>query len=533
MYIGDIYVPTVSELSSKNAEKVDYHVRGLGTDYIYPIDGLKQDVNSIVIKGLLYKSTNDPKNANDYAEDLMALEERSAVSNYIHYGDSIGFLSNIKISCPNNLRRRNIREYEIEAKFFPYSLYQHGLTYRGDRYDDAVYYCYPRIFILPEYATNVHLANDIDIVPLEPIGYITDGEITPSNIIPIFRPFPVLNEENYDTLTGNEGTDSESLTGTTIELEDEEYVEWTVKVGVDIPRGVYKVKFRAKETTNAPDIGLTITGSISGEIADLNFSGPSTFKVYETVAISFTIHEELTIKVSKLNIGPSNTVILDYIGFNSQFSVMVLYDHLQENGHGPVKLYDTVLHSDDEDDDPSNWKRVYSLRHKFEGDLVVQNELMSWRLDLTKTWAETGILTLRDVEEEKHLWPDQFSSNYPDIQIIKIEPYYIELESAKVSSLGLVKTRIIVDPLMFRCEVFKNESVSGYRIACTTSDLAFTAYDMVLTVEDDETIATTTSTEGFFAIIPQAGYNGTNYKHLLFDAFNKPTIKQYINKRRI
>jgi hypothetical protein len=535
MYVGDIYIPTVSELSSKNAEREDYLVRGLGTDSIIPVAGTKTDANPIHIKGLLFKLTGTTKGADDYAEDLMALEERDSVFNFIQYLDTIGFMTNVRVQVPKDFRSAQIREYDIKGKFFPYSVYQHGLTYRGDRYDDGEYFNYPRMFILNQNATNVHLASSIDIIPLTPIAYIHNGgSPTPTNIIPIYRPFPVLDHSNYETLTGALGTDSESLDGTTVELDTTgEYVEWKLKVGTDIPRGAYKVKFRAKESTLVQDIQLDIVGSVSGSIASLKFTGPSTFEIYETATISFTTHEEITITVSKLN-SPANTVVIDYLGLNSQFSVMVLYDLTSENGYGPVKMYDTIYHVGDTGDSPTAWKRVYSLRHKFIGDMVIANELMYWRIDTTKTWANTGILKLRDVETAKHLWSYSYETNYPDLQVVEISPYYIELESAKVGDFGIVKTKIIIDPLMIRLEVHKNEAVSANEIGITKSDLAFKGWHTTLTEVGDNMIASTTEEDGFFCIIPQAGYNVTGlYKHLLFDSFNKPTISEYIAKRQI
>lgn len=531
MYIGDIYVPTVSELSSKNAQKEDYLVKGLGSKHIHAVSGEKTDANPIEIRGLLYQATGDPKTADDYAEDLMALEERSSVFNYINYGDTVGFLTNIRVSVPNNYKRANIRDYNIVGKFFPYAVYQHGLTYRGDRYDNGgEIYNYPRMFILPTNAYNVHLASAIDIIPLVPVGHIVNGVV---DTVPIYRPFPVLDHSNYTTLTGALGTDAQSLDGTTIELDTTgEYVLWTKKIGIDIPRGTYKVKFRAKESSNVQDIQLDIEGSVSGVIASLKFNGPDSFQIYETAAISFTTHETVTVKVSKLN-SPANTIVIDYIGFNSEFSVLVLYDTVSEYGTGEVKIYDTMVHVENPLDDPDNWKRVYSLRHKFVGDIVVSNELMSWRIDTSKTWTNTGVLKLRDIVGDKHLWPDQFGSNLPDIRIVEISPYYIEMEIKMVSSLGLVQMKVIVDPLMYRFVVHKNDGVSGFRMACTLADLAFTGWHTTFTTETTFRIATTTTTDGFFCVVPQVGYSGITYHHLLFDSFNKPTVSTYIAERKV
>lgn len=535
MFVGNIYIPTVSELSSKNAEKEDYLVRGLNTDYIMPVSGVKTDANPITIRGFLYKATTDPKNANDYAEDLMAIEERDSVFNYINYGDTIGFLTNIRVMCPNDFRSAQIRPYEIHGKFFPFSVYQHALTYRGDRYDDnGLYYNYPRMFTLNQNAFNVHLSSSIDIIPLTPIGYINDGEAIPSNIIPIYRPFPLLYHENYTAFTGSWESDSESLDGTVMKLDRTgQYVKWKLLIGTDVPRGSYKVKFRAKESTDVQDIQLDIVGSVSGSIASLKFNGPSTYRIYETATISFTTHEEITITVSKLN-SPANEVLIDYVGLNSQFTVMVHYDLSSENGLGPVKVFDTIYHTDDILDSPTKWKQVHSLRHKFIGDIVVQNELMSWRVDSTKTWANTGNLILRDSPTTaRYLWSESYETNYPDLHLTEVTPHYIQLTSAKVGDFGIVKTNVIVDPLMFRLEVFKNEAVSDYRIGITNNGLAFKGWNTTLTVEGSDMIASTSTEDGFFCIVPLTGYTTTNYKHLLFDSYNKPTITEYITKRVI
>lgn len=532
MYIGDIYIPTVSELSSKYAEKKDIAVGGLGVDGVYHIDGNKQDIDPIIIKGILYKATSDPKSANDYAEDLMALEERSAAFNYVKYNDTIGFLSSIDITCPGSIK--NIRKYSINAKLYPYSSYQHGLTFKNNRYDNGEYYNYSRIFVLPEFATNVHIASELDILPITPIGYVNDGDTTPEDIFSIYRPYSLCDESNYDNLTGTEGTDSESLTGTTLVLDAiSEYAEWTVNVGTDIPRGTYKIKFRAKESSALTDIRLIVTGSISGAMLTTNFSSASTFEILESAAVSFNTHEIVTIQVTKIG-SDTNTIVFDYLVFEPQFNTVILYDQTNENGRGNVEIYDSIYHIGDDDDDESEWKRVFSLRHKFIGDIIIKNELMSWRIDSTKTWTNTGILSLRDVETSKQLYPDQFASDCPDVRVVEITPYYITLDILNSSSLGIVKTRVIIDPLMLRFEVYKIEGMaSGFRLSCTTSDLAFVGYSTTLSTETTFTIATTITETNVFALIPQNGYTTTTYKYLLQDGLNKPLVRHYISKRRL
>jgi hypothetical protein len=517
--IGDICIPTVSELSSKNAEKEDYLVMGLGSDHIIPVRGRKTDANPILIRGLLYQKTDDPKNAEDYAEDLMALEERNSVFNYINSSGTRGFLTNIQVSVPHKARSGKIREYEIKGKFFPYSAYQHALTYRGSRYDDAVYYCFPRYFTLPSDAYNVHLASTIDIIPLAPRGYI--------GTVPIYRPFPVLNHSNYYSLTGTLGSDPEAMDGTTITLNATgEAVSWKLTVGKDIPRGAYKVKFRAKESTSVQDIQLDIVGSVSGSIASLKFTGPDEFLIYETSTISFTTHEEVTVTVTKLNAPPSNVVVIDYVGFNTEFSVLVVYDTVSEYNNGEVKIFDTVTHGET---DSSKWKRIYSIRHIFTGDMIFQNDLMQWRIDQTKNWEDTGDLIVNSVE--KVLFPITCRTEKPDIRIVSFEPTYIELEIIAVG-IDIMTTRIIIDPLMFRFEVDR-AGTYGFYWTFTTAGIKFIGWKAIFAPDDGLQTVFSLEDHFMFALVPESGFTTVTYQELLFDAFNKPTITGYISKRMI
>lgn len=513
--IGDIYIPTISELSSKNAKKESQVVTGLGTDHIYAVEGRKVDVSPITIKGFLFQATGDPKTADDYAEDLMALEERDSVFNYINTDDTIGFLSNISVSIPKDYKPSNIRKYEIKGSFFPYSVYQHGLNYGGSRYDNGTYYAFPRYFALPSGSVNVHLASSIDVIPLSSVGSI--------GTVPIYRPFPFFDHSNYDSSTGSADTDSEAMDGNTMEFDTNgENIIWTINIGVTIPRGIYKVKFRSKGTSAVEDIQLDVVGSISGSLISTKFTCTTDFIIHESSAISCNTHEVLTITLTKLS--ETNTVVFDYLHLNPEYTPIVLYDTVSEYNSGEVKLYDTVTHGNAVS---STWKRIYSLRHKFTGDILVMNNLMSWRINTSVTWANTGDFIVNG--NTKKLYPGNFSAKRPNIVVVDISPTYIEFMFKDIDT-DQMKTTVIIDPLMFRFEVEKTDSFAD-DWKFTTSGVKFSKWNCTSSAVGDYTFITSSNTSYMFALLSQTGYTTVTYNELLFEAFNKPNITGYIAKR--
>lgn len=515
--IGDICVPTVSELSSKNAKKQDQIVSGINTDCIFAVEGRKIDVTPIIIRGYLFQSTGDPKNADDYAEDLMALEERDSFYNYINIDDTIGFINNIDVSIPKDYKPNNMRKYEIKGNFFPFSVYQHGINYRGSRYDDGAYYAFPRYFALPNGSINVNITSSIDTIPLSSVGYIGST--------PIYRPFPFFNHSNYDSTTGATISDSGSMSGTAIELDTNgENAVWSTNIGVSIPRGTYKIKLRAKGSSAVEDIQLDVVGSISGTILSTKFTCSTGFIIHESSAISCNTHEVLTITLTKLN--ETNTVVFDYLCFNPEYTPIVLYDTVSEYNSGEVKLYDTVTHGNAVS---STWKRVYSLRHKFTGDILVMNNLMSWRINTSVTWANTGDFIVNGVA--KKLYPDNFDTNKPNVIVSNIEPTYVELMFKDINTDSM-ETTVTIDPIMFRFEIDKVGSFSD-DWKFTTSGIKHSKWQCTSSIVSDSTFITSSGTSYMFALVSESGYTTITYKELLFEAFNKPNLTGYIAKRMI
>jgi len=91
---------------------------------------------------------------------------------------------------------------------------------------------------------------------------------------------------------------------------------------------------------------------------------------------------------------------------------------------GEVKIYDTLGYSDEAD-----WVKVHNSNHNFveTSDLIIQNSLYRWTLDLSAIWENTGEFKNLYTEDVGYLY--NYAYKYDSIKwyIKEIRPDYVEI----------------------------------------------------------------------------------------------------------
>jgi hypothetical protein len=125
MYIGDVWIPYVSEFSidkgNRNVELVRHISPNTPIHYAeFPNPELTMD-----IRGTVVQSSSSPKTAEQYAEDIINLLDSYAPYNYINdFQGRSGWLSISNAECPAMANRPLSRNYSISGHFMPKTLYE-------------------------------------------------------------------------------------------------------------------------------------------------------------------------------------------------------------------------------------------------------------------------------------------------------------------------------------------------------------------------------------------------------------------------
>ncbi len=529
--IGDIYIPTVEDVNAKHGVTRDQIIDAINLENPQFFSGKKRTVGTFEMTGYLYQETGTSKTAQDYAEDLMALLERDAAYNLFNYDSEKGFVTDIDVSIPKDVGKKTIAKYVLKGRYFPSTVYQQGLSVEGDTYTNSVGIGFPQYVALPNGSTNVRMTSSLDIVNLSPVGYINSGL---SAFIPIYRLYSLFNHSNYDSTTGSAGSDVDGYDTVTVELNAQnENIVWSFNAGTDVPRGSYKLKMRLKDGAITSDVKVLVVGSVSGTIATTYLTGSSSFSILETAALSLTTHEDITVTISKAT-ADANTIVFDYVYLAPQFASMVVFDADSEYDKGEVKVYDTVTHGEATE---TNWKRVYSLRHQFTGDIILRNQLLTWRINTAALWSATGTLTVGGVA--KALRPEAFGATYPSVRFISIEPMCVKMQiTARQGTVGVgaddgvMDATVKLDPMMLRVEMKKSGGyTSDWKF--TSSGVQYHGTSLSVSLDGDYTLITSSESEYMFCIVAPTGYTTITYHDLLFAAFNKPTTRRYISQKTI
>lgn len=128
IFIGDIYIPFVSEFSVQEGAKTTQIIKDI--DYRVPTQ--IAEFNDVTLEarlsGTVMKHTGSTRTADLYAEDISALSRKYKEFNYVdNYQGQTGWLSVESASVPKLADKPLSRDYDIAGNFMPYELYQLGI----------------------------------------------------------------------------------------------------------------------------------------------------------------------------------------------------------------------------------------------------------------------------------------------------------------------------------------------------------------------------------------------------------------------
>jgi len=122
MYIGNVMVPYVNTLSTRNISKTVNISNTLANNLLLNsenISGQNFTLSGIVI------DIND-RDIADYSEDVETVINRNASYNLVEFEDINGFLSFESGDIPYTADKSNMRSYALTGSFFPLSKFQRG-----------------------------------------------------------------------------------------------------------------------------------------------------------------------------------------------------------------------------------------------------------------------------------------------------------------------------------------------------------------------------------------------------------------------
>lgn len=123
-YIGSVYLPYVSEFSVDKAEKEIEVVKHLGTTP-HHVAEFRSGVKKLVTNGTLMQASGTVKTAEQYAEDIMGLEDSMAPFNFVYnYQGRTGWAAVRLADAPEIAETPLIRKYTIGGLFMPKAKYQ-------------------------------------------------------------------------------------------------------------------------------------------------------------------------------------------------------------------------------------------------------------------------------------------------------------------------------------------------------------------------------------------------------------------------
>lgn len=123
MRIGDIDIPCVTSFDAGSSKRATEIIAPLGTN-LHSIAEFEPDPINLEISGSLYKKYESNKAADQYAEDLQALNSRRSIWNYCHnVQGQYGFASISSISVDSRSDSKEVRDFSIDGILLPLSEY--------------------------------------------------------------------------------------------------------------------------------------------------------------------------------------------------------------------------------------------------------------------------------------------------------------------------------------------------------------------------------------------------------------------------
>jgi hypothetical protein len=129
LYIGDVFIPFVSEFSPDDGSKPVEVIKHITTPIPPVVAEFQSDVRSFTMSGMLYQEPNVVKTIHLYSEDVLALRDREGAYNLINdFDDRTGFLIVTKAATTHAAKTLPIRSYDIAGLFL--SLAKYKLRYK-------------------------------------------------------------------------------------------------------------------------------------------------------------------------------------------------------------------------------------------------------------------------------------------------------------------------------------------------------------------------------------------------------------------
>lgn len=451
--IGDIYVPTISEITPSGENEIK-RVENKNTfhSYAYSIPSI---IESLGISGSLY---TDGKTEDEYAEDIESVRFRSGAYNYIDIGGKRGFLEIQSVDIPKYADTQTMRNYSLECNFMSATMFERVYTMEtslsnpsinGARYEVD----HPPTVSLPVNAFNVKIKSPWQTVAMKESTYQMDSS---EGKIPIYMPFKLYTSEDpsittYGNVSINKSIHQYGYGIVVLGPKDTttSSVTWSARIGVDVPLGKYKVamKLGVRKINSSPqNVPESCTFDCTGyNLTDNSIrvvSSPPIKRIGVTYdGIYYSDELDVTSRNERIEMHISNprsdaNLEIQYIYLIPTYNARIAFDAPSEYYAGETKVYDFV---------DGVAKRVYNINHEFKGMIYISNPFMRWIIDPKKQWYATGDIThtkyIRDptkpvreyeINDDKNngmkLVPYAFSSTYPNIVIKKILPNIVELE---------------------------------------------------------------------------------------------------------
>ena len=417
MYIGDIYIPYISEFSINKTTKDSKETNFISGDA--DLDETAPKLKELTIAGVA--AAYGSKTSDDYADDLEAALIRNSAYNIVEYNNKKGYFVLTDIDIPDTVENQNAREFTGTGKFLPAARYECSYRVETDYVDSDFAIQFPPIIALPTGATNVRIKSPWEILFIDEwYGTVgSDGKIS------IFKPFPIFDSDNYAITSTGTKTFMESAYGCFVTVLDaqNEKTEWTTTVGTDLPKGRYKIVFRLQDLNVADDISVTVTGNKSGELINEIFTtGKTTWTTIETSEFEVITHETLSVSIKKVK-ATTNTINVNYGFILPTYTAKVVFENDTEVDCGNVKVFDTNGSTTE-----SEWKQVFNYNHDFSTGIVIQNSFFRWHVDTNEVWGNTGELTNLINNQVGRLYPRAFKNNNVSYIVKEIRPDLVEIE---------------------------------------------------------------------------------------------------------
>jgi hypothetical protein len=430
MYIGDIYLPILSNIDKKSVSKITKEIAGINAKEPRTVS-IRRNLQPITLEGYLYN--DGEKDDAQYAEDVEALQYRSAGYCYTKYADLDGFIEIENAEAPQTSEELGVRNYSVEGKYLPASKYERVVEVETEMRENEFNIEFPPHVALPVGATNVRVKTSQDSVKLSAPAFMAGD-------IPIYRPFPAFYPDDVTHSTGDTpkyDTTAYKLTYNLLDAKDE-YISYTFVSGVDVPLGSYRVVLRMKEdTTIASDARIVVLSGDNVVVDSLHtLVGDNVWNIVKSASFNITQRGiTYTIKVSKAEADVANLAV-NYGFLLPEKRARVAFDVAAEYDVGECKVFDTIT----TDSEESTWIQVFNPEHDFAGDIVVQNSMFRWVIkqtawkDATKVYNISGSAPV----EIGKLYNKAFGDDSVAIKFKEIKPNYLkftfELDTGNATS---------------------------------------------------------------------------------------------------